>query len=125
MQLRVVGSPPERAAVAWEEATSGGMPLRLQLPPHAIASLAARIPTLWPPGPLSLASAAARVVEGIVCGSRKQFSCFVALDAGPIRQAVVAMPVEVGVGGVARILQPALTGLERTQMENAIERLGS
>jgi malate dehydrogenase len=125
VQLSVVGSPPERAAVAWEEATASGMPLRSQLPPHAIASLAARIPTLWPPGPLSLASAAARVVEGIVNGSRRRFSCFVALDAGPIRQAVVAMPVEVGTGGLARILEPALTGLERTQMENAIERQGS
>ena len=122
VQLSVVGSPPERAAVAWEEATAGGMPLRMQLAPHAIASLAARIPTLWPPGPLSLASAAARVVEAIVNGSRRQFSCFVVLDAGPIRQAVVAMPVEVGAGGIARILQPALTGLERTQMENAIDQ---
>ena len=121
VQLSVVGSPPERAAVAWEAATAGGMPLRVQLPPHVIASLTARIPTLWPPGPLSLASAAARVVEAIVNGSRKQFSCFVVLDAGPIRQAVVAMPVEVGAAGVARILQPALTGLERTQMENAID----
>ena len=123
VQLRVVGSPPERAAVGWEEATVSGMPLRSQLPPHAIAALAARIPTLWPPGPLSLASAAARVVEGLMSGSRKRFSCFVALEAGPVRHAVAAMPVEVGAGGLARILEPALTRLERTQMENAIERL--
>lgn len=121
VQLRVFGSPPERAAVGWEEATASGMPLRSQLPPHAIAALAARIPTLWPPGPLSLASAAARVLEGILNGSRGRFSCFVALDAGPVRQAVAAMPVEVGARGLVRILEPALSRLERTQMENAIE----
>lgn len=123
VQLRIVGSPPENAAVAWEEATASGMPLRSQLAPHAIAAITARIPTLWPPGPLSLASAVARVVEAIVNGSRKRFSCFVTLDAGPARHAVTAMAVEVGPGGLNRILEPALTPLERTQMENAIERL--
>ena len=122
VQVRIVGSPPENAAVAWEEATASGMPLRSQLAPHAIAALTARIPTLWPPGPLSLASAAARVVEAIVNGSRKRFSCFVTVHAGPARDAVTALAVEVGPGGLDRILEPALTPLERTQMENAIER---
>ena len=54
--LRVVGVPPRHVVVGWEEATAFGQPLSSQLPPHAIAGLAARIPGLWPPGPYALAS---------------------------------------------------------------------
>lgn len=120
--LRVVGVPPRHAVVAWEEATAFGQPLSSQLPPHAIAGLAARIPGLWPPGPYALASAASRIIEAIARGSRRRFSCFVVADDGPVRAAVVALPAELGPQGVARVLEPALTRQERTGMENAVER---
>ena len=58
--LRVVGVPPRSAVVAWEEATAYGQPLASQMPAHVVAGLAARIPSLWPPGPYALATAAAR-----------------------------------------------------------------
>jgi hypothetical protein len=119
--LRVVGVPPRAAVVAWEEATAYGQPLASQLPPHAIAGLAARIPGLWPPGPYALASAAARVVEAIALGSRRRFSCFVAMASGPVRAAVGSMPVELGPAGVVRVLEPALTRQERTALENALD----
>ena len=122
VQLRIVGTPPHGVVVGWEEATAFGLPLTSQLAPHLIAALTARIPTLWPPGPFALASAAARVVEGVVNGSRRRFTCFATLDSGPARHAVAAMPVEVGPRGIERVLEPALTRLERTRMENAIER---
>jgi malate/lactate dehydrogenase len=96
--------------------------LSSQLPPHEIAALSARIPGLWPPGPYALATAASRVAEALARGSRKRFSCFVVADAGPVRAAVVSLPVEVGPRGVIRVLEPALTRQERTGMENAIER---
>lgn len=121
VQLRIVGTPPAAVAVGWEEATAHGQPLSSQLAPHTIAALSARIPTLWPPGPLALASAAAPAVEAIAAGSRRRFSCFVALDAGPSRNAVVAMPVEIGRAGILRVIEPSLTHQERTRMENAIE----
>jgi malate dehydrogenase len=120
--IRVVGIPPHHAVVAWEEATAFGQPMSTELPPHAIAGLSARIPGLWPPGPYALASAAARAAEAIVRGSRKRFSCFVVVDAGPVRAAVASMPVELGPQGVVRVLEPALTRQERTGMENAIEK---
>ena len=97
---------------------------RPQLPPHTIAGLAARIPGLWPPGRTRSRSAAARVAEAIVSGSRRRFSCFVVVDSGPVRAAVVSMPVELGPQGVVRVLEPALTRQERTGMENAIEKVG-
>jgi malate dehydrogenase len=120
--LRVVGVPPHHAVVAWEEATAFGQPLSSELPPHMLAGLAARIPGLWPPGPYALGSAATRVAEAIARGSRRRYSCFIVADTGPVRAAVIAMPVEVGPQGVSRVLEPALTRLERTGMENAVER---
>jgi malate/lactate dehydrogenase len=91
--------------------------------PHAIAGLVARIPGLWPPGPYALAAAAARVVEAIALGSRRRFSCFVAIEAGPLRAAVGAMPVELGPRGVVRVLEPALTRQEKTALDNALEKV--
>lgn len=115
VHLRIAGAPPHHIAVGWEEATAFGLPLRSQLAPHAIAALTNRITGLWPPGPYALASAAAPVVEAIANGSRKRFSCFVALESGPTRHDVTAMPVELGIRGVLRVLEPALTQHERTR----------
>lgn len=116
ISLAVAGVPPTRTVVAWQEAAIGGQPLTSVLGPHEIASIAARIPGLWPPGPYALGSAAARVVEALCDGSRRRFSCFV--DAG--RGRIAAMPVELERGGVKRVIQPALTRLEQTALENAL-----
>jgi malate dehydrogenase len=121
ISLRLVGVPPRSAVVAWEESAVAGQPLSRELPAHVIAGLNARIPVLWPPGPYALGAACARTVDAIAAGSRRRFTCFVAMDAGPLRAAVTAMPVELNREGVRRILQPALTRQERTLLENAIE----
>lgn len=115
--LRVVGVPPYAAVVAWEEASAFAQPIAAHLAPHEISALNARLPGLWPPAPYALASAATRVIEAIVTGSRRRFSCFVALQ----RQSVVAMPVELGEDGVRRVVEPSLTRQERTRLENAME----
>jgi malate dehydrogenase len=117
ISLRVVGVPPGSAIVAWEEASAFGQPLAAQVAPHEIAALTARIPGLWPPGPYALASAASRIAEALANGSRRHFSCFVNTGRGR----VVAMPVELWQDGVRRIIEPALTRLERTKLENALE----
>jgi malate dehydrogenase len=121
VHLRVVGVPPRDAVVAWEEATVEGQPLTAALPAHVLAALTARLPRLWPPGPYALAAAAARIAEGLANGSRRRLTCFVALDAGPARVSVAAMPVELERGGWSRVLEPALTRQERTLLENALE----
>ncbi len=114
--LSVLGAPPRDAVVAWEEASVSGQPLAAHLPAHVIAALNARIPGLWPPGVYALASAATRVVEAIVTGSRQRYSCFVAAGRG----AVAAMPVELGPDGVRRVIEPVLTRQERTKLENGL-----
>ena len=121
LAVRILGVPPHASVVAWEAATASGFPLTSQLPPHDIAALGSKMRSLWPPGPYALASAASRVVEGLLGSSRRRFSCFVALERGPVRDVVVAMPVEVGPEGVRRVLEPALTRQEQTLLENAME----
>jgi malate/lactate dehydrogenase len=122
ISLRVVGVPPRSAVVAWEEAAASGEPLTAYIPPHTIAALNSRISSLWPPGPYALASAAARIAEAIALGSRRRFSCFVWLDRGPLRGTVVAMPVDLGPGGIRRVLEPSLTRQEQTMLENSSKR---
>jgi malate dehydrogenase len=118
VQLRVVGVPPHAAVVAWEEASVAGQPVASLVPPHRLAAISASLPGLWPPGPFALSSAAARVVEAVAGGSRRQLTCFVALDEPPHRNRVAAMPVRLGRAGVERVLPPSLTRQERTRMEN-------
>jgi malate dehydrogenase len=120
VSLHVVGAPPRGVVVAWEEASASGQPLSSQLPAHTIASVNARIPSLWPPGPYALGAAAARVVEGILDGSRRRCSCFIAIGSGSANVAVGSMPVRVGRDGVMQVYEPALTRQERTQFENAL-----
>ena len=117
ISLAVVGVPPKHAVIAWEEATISGQPLTSAIPPHELSALTARVSSLWPPGPYALGSATARVVEALTNGSRRRYSCFV--DAG--RGKIVAMPVELGPGGVQRIIPPSLTRLEQTALDNALE----
>lgn len=119
ISLRIVGVPPRAAVIAWEEAATSGEPLTAHIPPHALALLSRRLPSLWPPGPYVLASAAARVAEALTYGSRRRFSCFVSMGSGPLRGAVVAMPVEIGPGRIRRIVEPSLTRQEKTMLENA------
>lgn len=116
ISLRIVGIPPDAAVVAWEEATAFGQPLSAHMAAHSMAALSARMPGLWPPGPYALASAASRVVEAIVNGSRRRYSCFVSLGRGQ----AAAMPVELGEDGVLRIIEPTLTRQERTRLDNAL-----
>lgn len=118
VSLQVVGVPPQQTVVAWQEGTVSGQPLTSVMGAHEIAALSSRIPGLWPPGPYALASAAARVAEALCSGSRRQYSCFV--DVG--RGRIAAMPVVLTRGGLARIVEPALSAQERTLLDNALAR---
>jgi len=115
--VNVVGIPPDHVVVGWEEASLGGQPLTAHISPHVIAGLNARLRGIWPPGTFSLGAAAAAIVEAIALGSRRRFSCFVHIGNGR----VAAMPVELGEDGVRRVIEPVLTRLERTRLENALE----
>jgi malate dehydrogenase len=120
VQVLVVGVPPQRAVIGWESATASGQPLSAHVPAHRLAAISMRLPSLWPPGPQVLSSAAARVAEALAVGSRRRYSCFVAVDEPSGRGLIAALPVEFRAGAIERVVRPPLSRQELTQLENAL-----
>ena len=63
VSLAVLGRPPGAAIVPWDEASIAGQRATEALTTPALARLDARLPRLWPLGPIVLASAATRVLR--------------------------------------------------------------
>jgi malate dehydrogenase len=121
LAIGVAGVPPRDAVIGWDAATAFNRPISEVLAPHHLSSLTSRIAALWPPQPYTLASAAARVAEALVDGSRRRYTCFAAIDVtGAGRALVAAVPVEIVKGGVGKTLEPALSRHERTAFENGL-----
>ncbi len=121
LAIGVAGVPPRDAVIGWDAATAFNRPISEVLAPHHLSSLTSRIPALWPPQPYTLASAAARVAEALVDGSRRRYTCFAAIDVtGTGRAMIAAVPVEIVKGGIGKTLEPALSRHERTAFENGL-----
>jgi malate dehydrogenase len=121
LSIGVAGVPPRDAVIGWDSATAFNRPIAEVLAPHHLSQLTARLPALWPPQPYTLASAAARVAEALVEGSRRRYTCFAAIDVtGSGRDLIAAVPVELVKGGVGKALEPALSRHERTAFENGL-----
>ena len=122
VSLAVLGRPPERPVVPWSEATARGYALRHLLDAAAFARLQAKVPLVWPPGPYTLASATARVCETAAGqAGMKGLACYAVLDGEMgARGIAAAVTVELGAGGVTRIVEPALTGRELVELETAL-----
>jgi malate dehydrogenase len=121
LSIGVAGVPPRDAVIGWDAATAFNRPIADALAPHHLSALTSRLPALWPPQPYTLASAAARVAEALVDGSRRRYTCFAAIDlTGTGRDMVAAVPVEIVKGGIGQTLEPALSRHERTAFENGL-----
>ncbi|HEY7169325.1 MAG TPA: hypothetical protein VH417_00690 [Vicinamibacterales bacterium] len=121
VSLSVLGIPPSRIVVPWEDATVAGFAATRVLDEPARRRIVERLAPLWPPGPSALAHAACDVLACLAGRSRQVVSCFVAADDAPgVRSRVVAMPVRLSAGGVAAIERPALGGAARVALENAM-----
>jgi malate/lactate dehydrogenase len=119
--LTVLGSPPQHAVIAWEDATISGFRLTRQLEEPARRRIAAQVPALWPPGPHALAAAAVKAVGAIDGRSRHVVSCFVGPEtAAGTRTRAAALPVRFGASGIDRVLIPELSVVERVALENAM-----
>jgi malate dehydrogenase len=116
LSIGIAGVPPCDAVIGWDAATAFHQPIAAVLAAHHMAAVSTRIPALWPPGPYTLASAAARVAEAAANGSRRRYTCFAVVG----REAVAAVPVVMSRGGVERVLEPALSRHERTLFENGL-----
>lgn len=121
--LHAYGRPPEHPVIAWSTAVCGGAPLEHVLPPHERLAIQERAKGLWPPGPVALASAAARAAEALAFGSRRECNCFVLADRQLLPfDTAAAMPVDLGAGRVLNVKRPALSPREQVAFDTAVGR---
>jgi malate/lactate dehydrogenase len=118
--LTVLGVPPSQIVVPWENATVSGFAATAGLAEPARRALAGRIARLWPPGPLALASAAAKTVEAAFGRTRQTVSVFVAPDDSQGRRArTAALLARIGPAGI-ELLELALNARDRVALESAM-----
>ncbi len=121
ISLSVLGRPSQQIIVPWDEASIAGRTATAVLTAAQLARLDARIGRLWPPGPYALASAATRVMRTALTRSPRVHAALVAVtrDEGtPGRSAM--MPVTLGPGGLAALVQPALSTRDRVRFETTM-----
>ncbi len=121
ISLSVVGRPPHHVIVPWDEASIAGRCATQVLSAAQLARLDARVARLWPPGPCTLAAAAARIVHTAITRSPRVHMAQVALtrDEGtPGRSAM--MPVTLQPSGIQRIVAPALSNRDRVRYETTL-----
>jgi malate dehydrogenase len=121
VSLTALGIPPAHIVIPWEDATVGGFGLTRLMDEPARRRVMAKAPALWPPGPHALAAAAVKAIESMAGRHRQLISAFVAPDpsaAGSRRTA--ALPIRVGRSGIAEVVMPALTTVDRIALDNAM-----
>jgi hypothetical protein len=127
-RARVLGSAAEglRSAVIivpWDEVAIGGRRATVVLSASSIARLDTRLSRLWPPGPLTLAGAAARLLAVASRRGREGFSIFVTTSREEGDGGRVAMlPATVGPGGVVQLLAPTLSTRDRVRLDTVLRR---
>lgn len=122
VSLSVVGRSPKQAFVSWEGASVGGARAAEVLSPPVVGRLDRQTSFLWPPGPLSLGAAAARVARLAITRAPGLLSVFVvppSEDGGQVRGAV--LPAAITDGSV-RVRPLALSPRERVRFDPATGR---
>ncbi len=120
VMLSVLGAPPG-LVVPWSEASIGGYALERVLSQVQITRIDARAAKLWPPGPFTLGTAAARAAEAIAASSRRTFSALTLLGGEfGVRNRIGALPILLSSQGIAEVRVPSLSTRERVQLESAL-----
>jgi len=123
ISLTVVGRPAGQIIVPWEDASIGGQRATDVLPPPAITRLDARLARLWPPGPITLASAATRFLRAASTRGRQTLCAFVGVSRDEGGRARAGMlPVTLNAGGIATIVAPPLNARDRVRLDTALQR---
>jgi malate dehydrogenase len=121
VRLTVLGTPPRGFVVPWSEASIGGFALDRVVSQVQLTRIEARAARLWPPGPYTLGTAAARVVEAILHSSRRSFSVLTPLGGEfGVRNRVGAVPALLAARGIVHTRVPALSTRERVLLETAL-----
>jgi malate dehydrogenase len=121
VSLAVLGHPPERFVIPWAEASIAGHSISSLLTPPQLNLVETRMKARWPPGPVTLGTAAAVFCEAVALGSRRLFSAFVSLDRDNGSKApVCAWPVTLGPAGLERVTRPSLTSRDRVVIDEVL-----
>lgn len=121
ISLSVLGRPPQHVIVPWDEAAISGRSATSVLSAAQLARLDARIVRLWPPGPYTLAGAAASLVRTALTRASRVHTALVAVtreEGLPGRSAM--MPVTLGSNGIAALVPPALSARDRVRFETTM-----
>jgi hypothetical protein len=104
-----------------DDATIAGFSAVRMLDVPARRRIDDRVSLLWPPGPFTLAAAAAKAVMAALERTRSTVTAFVAPDdAMGIRSRVIAVPVKLGAEGVEALELPTLSAHDRVALDNAL-----
>jgi hypothetical protein len=121
VNLSVLGLPPHQVIVPWEDASIAGRRATSVLPPPALARLESRLPRLWPPGPVTLASAATRAIRAAASRTPHTISAFVSItrEEGAVGR-VGMLPVQLTRHGIGSVATPALSRRDQVRLETAL-----
>jgi malate dehydrogenase len=120
--LMVIGLPPSKIVIPWNEASVGGYGVTSVLTAPQLNQVERRLRGLWPTGPTALGTAAALFCESVVTGSRRIFSAFVSLDRDNGTKApVCAWPVAIGPSGLERATTPVLSGRDQVVVDEVLQ----
>ena len=124
--LTVMGAPPEQTIVPWSQATVSGFSLSQQLSVTRLRHLQEQIPSLWPPGPYTLAAAATYVAESLINHTDNTPTCFVVFNGEfGIKNVSIATPVILAPNGLERIPDLPLSTREEFLLQNVSPSTGT
>lgn len=119
--LSVVGIPPDRIVIGWEDGAAAGAALTRVFSEPTRRRLSDKIARLWPPGPYALAAAAMSAARILAGRSRASATCFVAPDpAAGFRLRTAALPIRLDQAGTLQVSAPALSAGEQVAFDNAV-----
>ena len=120
--LMVIGRPPQRIVIPWNEASVAGYSVTSVLTAPQLNQVERRLRGLWPPGPNALGMAAAVFCESVIMGSRRILSAYVSLDRdNGTRAPVCAWPVSIGAAGLERATTPVLSGRNQIVVDEVLQ----
>ena len=119
ISLTVLGLPPDHIIVPWEDASIAGRRATSVLTPPAIARLEQRLARMWPPGPLTLACAAASAITAAAKRTPRTCAAFVSVTrAEGALGRVGILPVTLTPGGIGEVVTPVLTRRDQVRLES-------
>jgi len=121
ISLTVLGEPSRGFVVPWGDASIGGYALERVLTQVQLSRIESRAAHLWPPGPHTLAQAAAQIAGAILSSSRRTLGVLAILGGEfGARNQVGALPAILSPHGIEGTHVPTLNTRDRVRVENAI-----